>query len=309
MIAHKNIVKDLGRIIFWLPVRWCVKLMSFRFVYALGTFSGFLDYLFSGKKCVMKMKKNLQDTLGCNPLKADRIIRHSFQHHSRNVMELIKYPQMSRQNISDIVDFEGMEYLDQELNKGRGVIMLTGHFGAKQILQVAFGLMGYSLTQIHYHMQSKELTWVQKNISQKYRINIENKIPVKFISSKGFLGSAVKALKRNEILLIAGDGIGIKAHMDKGYKSFSFLGRSMLFPTGSIKMAKFTKASLLPVFALRQKHRHKIVIEPPVNIDLYNNDILIKQYICILEKYVRLEPSLWEFWEEFEQGILMDKCR
>ncbi len=306
MIAHKNIVKDIGRLVFWFPVRWCLKLMSFRSVYAFGTLSGTLDYFFSGKKCIIKMKKNLQDTLGCTSLKADRIIRHSFQHHSRNVMELIKYPQIRRQNISDIVNFEGLEYLGQELDKGRGVIMLTGHFGAKQILQVAFGLMGYSLTQIHYHMQSEELTWVQKNISQKYRIKIENKIPVKFLSSKGFLRSAIKALRRNEILLIAGDGIGIKEHMDRGYKPFPFLGRSMLFPTGSIKMAKFTKSSLLPVFALRQKHRHKVIIEPPVNTELGNNDVL-KQYIAILEKYVRREPSLWEFWEEFEQGLLMDR--
>lgn len=305
MIAHKNIIKDIGRILFWFPVRWCIQLMSFQSIFALGTLLGNLDYYFSGKQCIERMKVNLKETLGYSQSKTEKIIRQSLQQHSRNVMELIKYPQLNKKNMSDIIDFKGLEYLDKELKKGNGVVMLTAHFGAKQVLQVGFGLLGYPLTQLHYHMQNRELTWIQKNVSQKQRINIEKKIPVKFISSQSFLRSAVKSLKKNQILLIAGDGIGIKEHMGKGYISFPFLGRSMLFPTGNIAMAKLTQAGILPVFAIREKHRHKIIIEPPINPELENNDAL-EQYIRTLEKYIRLEPDLWEFWEEFEQGILID---
>ncbi|SLM30395.1 hypothetical protein MTBBW1_2200049 [Desulfamplus magnetovallimortis] len=305
MIAHKNIIKDVGRLVFWFPVRWCINMMSFRAVYTFGTFLGILDYYISGRSCVEKMKKNIMQTLGYSKDKASMIVLQSLQNHSRNVMELIKYPQINKKNFSENVELKGIEYLDSALKKGNGVIMLTGHFGAKQILQVAFGLLGYPLIQLNYHMESEELSWVQKNVSQKYRLQIEDKIPVRFISSKGSLMSAVKALKRNEILLIAGDGIGIKEHMSKGYKSFPFLGRTMLFPAGSVGMAKFTKAALLPVFAMRNKHRHKIIIESPIDAELETDDAL-RKYIRILEKYVYLEPSMWEFWEEFEQGLLIE---
>ena len=304
MLAHKNIVKDIGRLIFWFPVRWCVQLMSFQFVHILGTLFGTLDYYFSGRQCIERMKVNLIKTLGYRELKADRIIRQNFQNHSRNVLELIKYPQINKNNMLDIVDFEGREYLDKELEKGNGVILLTGHFGAKQILQVGFGLLGYPLTQLNYHMQSQECTWIQKNVSQRQRIRIENSIPVKFVSSQGYLGSVVKAVKKNEILLIAGDGIGIKEHMGKGYKSFPFLGRSMLFPIGGVTLAKRTQASILPVFAMRKRHHHKIVIEPPIDPEFESEDA-IKAYISTLEKYIRREPALWEFWEEFEPGLLI----
>ena len=129
---------------------------------------------------------------------------------------------------------------------------------------------------------------------------------VKFISSKGYLGSAVKKLKKNEILIIAGDGIGLKQHMDKSYHSFNFLGRTMLFPTGSIAMAKLTGSPILPIFAIRDKHRHRIIIEPPLDMKDRNNFEIQKQYIRILERYIRTYPALWEFWEEFEPGILID---
>lgn len=133
---------------------------------------------------------------------------------------------------------------------------------------------------------------------------IEDKIPVRFVSSQGFLVSAVKSLKKNQILLIAGDGIGIKKYMDKGYRSFPFLGRSMLFPTGSTAIARMAKSSILPVFAVRKKHRHTIVIAP-IDQSLGDDDAL-RQYIQTLEKYIRMEPALWEFWEEFEEGMLIE---
>ena len=305
MIAHKNFIKDIGRLLFWFPVRWTIQLLPYRFVYSLGTLFGFFDYYASGRRCTSKMKKNLTLTLGCSRTKADQIIRQSFAHHSRNVLELINYPRINKANMSEIIRFNGIHYLDAELEKGKGVILLTGHFGAKQILQVGFGCLGYPLTQLNYHMGKDEITWVQKNISQKYRIRIENKLPVKFISSKKFLGPAVKALLKNEILLIAGDGIGIKNHMEKGYHSYPFLGRSMLFPTGSYRMAKRTGARILPVFALRKGHRHTIFVEPPIESCLGEQEA-IRRYIKILERYVYRYPGLWEFWEEFEQGVLIE---
>lgn len=304
MIAHKNMIKDIGRLLFWFPVRWCIQLMSFRFIYALGTLFGLLDYYASGRRCIFQMKHNLARTLGYGSKEAASIITRSLQHHSRNVMELIKYPQINKTNMFEIIDFEGMDRLDRALAKGKGVIMLTGHFGAKQILQVGFGCLGYPLTQLNYHMGRDEMTWVQKNISQKYRIDIENKIPVKFLSSNGFLGPAVRALLKNEILLVAGDGVGIKAHMKNGYRDIPFLGKEMLFPTGGYAMAKRTGAALLPVFAVRERHRHKIIIEPPIDTSTGEHGAM-KQYVSAFERYVRRRPDLWEFWEEFEQSILL----
>ena len=260
-------------------------------------------------KNLKKMKMNMHIALGYNQTKTARLIKESLQHHCSNVLEFIKYPQINSKNMGDFIDFKGIEYLDQELAKGKGVILMTAHFGAKQILQVGLGHLGYPLTQLHYHMKRKELTWTQKNVSQKQRIYIENKLPVNFLSSKGFLGSAVKRLKKNQILLLAGDGIGLKRHMNKGYHPFNFLGRTMLFPTGSLSIAEFTGSAILPIFAVRNKHRHRIIIEPPLDVENGDHFDVMKQYIRILEKYVRNYPSLWEFWEEFEPGMLIDESK
>lgn len=272
---------------------------------------GYADYYLSGRTRIRKMCKNISDVFGEGENKAKKIVRQNLQNHLRNILELIKYPQIDRQSISSFVHYEGIAYLNAALEKGNGVILLTAHFGAKQFLQVALGLGGYPLNQINFHMGKEELSYIQKKISQKQRVNIEKQIPINFISAKGFLRPVFNCLKKNEILIIAGDGIGLKRHIDKSYSSFDFLGKKMLFPTRSASLAKRTGALIVPVFVVRETAKHRIFFELPLSdsqSDSQNEELsLIGQYVQSLEKYVRKYPSLWEFWEEFdEDNIVID---
>ena len=251
------------------------------------------------------MSEHVAQVFGCNQKQAAKTVRRNLQNHFRNVLELIKYPRITPPNISDLLYFDGIDYLDNELKKGKGVILLTAHFGAKQALQIGLGLKGYRVNQINYHMSSEELSWVQKYISQKQRIKIEEQIPVNFIPVNGFMRSAYECLKNNQILIIAGDGIGLKSHMDKSYLPFDFLGAKMLFPTGMASMARRTGAVVIPVFDIRENSKHRIVFEQSINVEHQTDIDSVTEYVRLLEKYVRQHPALWEFWEEFEEGNLI----
>ncbi len=48
-----------------------------------------------------------------------------------------------------------------------------------------------------------------------------------------------------------------------------------------------------------------MIIEPPIELDSTALGNAQKQFIRILEKYISLYPSHWEFWEEFEEGNLV----
>lgn len=308
MIPHRNIIKDTGRILFWYPLRWLLLLMPFSIISVIGNFLGRLDYLFSGSERIKKMARNMAHVFNFNTNERElkKIIRKNLQNHCKNVLEFVKYPQLNNNNIKKILTFEGIDILNKELTKGRGVILATAHFGAKQLLQVGLGLKGYKINQIHYHMSEEELTYVQKRVSQKQRIKIEEKIPATFIPANSFLRSAFDCLKKNEILVMAADGIGLPEHMKKGYTPFKFLGKSMLFPSNIPSLAKRTGSSILPIFVIRQKdNKHKIMIKHPININSQSEIDITLKFIKILENYILQYPYLWEFWEEFEEGTLI----
>lgn len=302
MIPHRNILKDIGRILFWFPLRWCARIVPFSVIYWVGGVLGNIDYILSGRKRTKRMVKNISLVFRNDEKEASRIIRRNLQNHCRTVLEFMKYPQINGANLAKVVSFDGREFLDAELNKGNGVILSTAHYGAKQLLQVALGHKGYPINQINYHMSEDALSFIQKNISQKQRMIIEEKIPCTFISARGFLRSAYRCLKNREVLIIAGDGSGMNEYMEKSFLPFDFLGKKMLFPTGPVSLAKRTGASMIPVFVVREKSRHRIIFESPINIFGERN---IEHYVAVLERYVRQYPALWEFWEEFERGYLL----
>lgn len=305
MIAHKNIIKDLFRLLFWYPCRWIFLALPFAAVYWIGGVMGDIDYFVSGRKRVQRMRANISEALGINGKKAGNIVRESLRNHLRNMLELMKYPQLDRQSIASLVHYDGINHLNTALERGKGVILLTAHFGAKQFLQVALGLQGYTLNQINFHMNAEELTYIQKHISQRQRMNIEKQLPLNFIQAKGFMRPVFNCLKKNEVLIIAGDGIGLRRHMDMTYSPFEFFRKKMLFPTNAAVLAERTGALIIPVFAIREKTRHRIVFKPPLKCHNGNNAELIKEYVQLLEKYVRQYPFLWEFWEEFDEDNLL----
>lgn len=305
MIPHRNIIKDIGRILFWLMIGLFGRALSMRTLYRVGTAMGDLDYVCFDHARTRKMLRNVCLALQYERKDARRVVRENLRNNYRNVLELAKYPQLIGAEMVAGVEPRGLEHLDAGLKKGKGVILMTAHFGAKQVLQAALASRGYRINQINYHKSESELSFIQKRVSQKQRLKIEEQIPVKFISASGFLRPVFQCLKANEVLIIAADGNGLKEHMDESHAPFEFLGQRMLFPAKLASLACRTGASAVPVFSIREGPRHAIVFEPPLTTEGRSEDEVVRQYVAVLEKYVRRYPELWEFWEEFEEGWLL----
>lgn len=302
MKPAQNLVKDIGRILFWYPFRWVVQALPFRAVRPMGAALGYGDRVLSGGARIRRMRRNIAGAFGGDLRFARRVLLANLQNHAMNMIEFMKYPQVNARNCGRLVAWEGREHLDAALAQGRGVVLCTAHFGAKQVLQVALGHAGYRVNQINYHLEGDRLSFVQKNVAQRNRLRIEARIPCRFISAGGFLRAAFRCLHANEILIIAADGAGRKEDMDDSFRPFPFLGRKMLFPMNYVELARRTGAVLMPVFAIREKARHRIMFHPPLNAETGDP---VRQYVSLLERHVRQHPHLWEFWEEFEHGELL----
>lgn len=304
MIPRPNLLKDLGRLFFWYPVRMAVEALPLLAVYHLGSALGRLDLWASGGRRSKTMAANLMAGLGVDQGRAREIVAANLMNHARNVLELIQYPRITPANLDRYVSFEGLEHLDAALKKGRGVILATAHYGAKQMLQAGLGHKGYKLTQLHMHLEQGELTWVQKEVAQKFRRRIERSIPCAFVSTQGFARPALECLKRGEILIIAADGIGVRKFMQRGYQPFTLLGQSMLMPVTWPGLVEKTGAAVLPAFAVRAGHRQRVVIEEELAPSQGGMD-LVAAYARVLERRLRDRPDLWEFWEEFDRHTLL----
>ena len=302
MKAAKNVAKDLGRVVFWYPFRWAVQALPLRAACALGALLGRGDMLLSGRRRVSRMRDNIAAGLNVDARRAQEILLANLRGHAMDMVEFLKYPQMTSEKCRNWVAWEGREHVDEALRSGRGVMLCTAHFGAKQAFQVALGHAGYRVNQINYHLEPDQLSFVGRRVAQRQRLRIEESIPCRFISARGFLRGAFRCLQENEILIVAADGVGLRELMDDSFRPLPFLGKTMRFPTNYVSLARRTGASLIPVFCVRDAWRHRVVFHSPLSGD---DSAIVEQYVALLEQYVRRHPHLWEFWEEFVEGELL----
>src|SRR3981081_4662757 len=75
-----------------------------------------------------------------------RIVRNEFVSLGRQLAEVCLFPRYTRENISQIVVYEGFENFERAYARRKGVLFLTGHLGAWELSAFAHSLHGHPLS-------------------------------------------------------------------------------------------------------------------------------------------------------------------
>lgn len=73
------------------------------------------------------------------------IVRDCYQNFARNFIDLFWHSRLSQENISEWVDFEGIEAIEEIRSGDRPGILLTPHFGSFEWSSLIVGLLGIKL--------------------------------------------------------------------------------------------------------------------------------------------------------------------
>jgi len=187
----------------------------------------------------------------------------------------------------------GLEILDQALQKGRGAIMVTGHYGAVEYLPVFLSFRGYQVTAM-VHCNSRALRRILEE--RAARIGIKLLDP----KSETIFFSAVQHLKEGRVLVTQCDEINMW-HPYKN-KKINFLGLEVGLDKSLDIMARKTQAPVL--FGLnhrRGRRRYELVIEDPSQHPAAQDLKLISaRCLTLLESYIYMHPEAWYEWKKLK---------
>ena len=236
--------------------------------------------------------KNLKESL---PDKTDKeikgIARKVFRNLCKNAVELVNFPRMNEENLSSSVEFKNLDIIDKALVNGKGVIIITAHFGNWELLAISMRLKGYAGSvigrRIYFHKYDRYLNDLRRtgDVNIIYRDESPKKI--------------LKALKDNKI-------IGILADQDVDSVEgvfVDFFGRKAYTPAGPAVLARVSGAALIPVFMVRKNGRHTLFVEKPIEIadtgdkdkDVVTNT---ERWTSVVESYIRRYPEQWVWMHE-----------
>jgi KDO2-lipid IV(A) lauroyltransferase len=271
----------------WLAAR-SMGLLPRPLARAFGIAIGRVVYLLHGKLRSVGMR-NLAMALPELPRREHRrIVRGLFTSLGRQLAEFCLFPRYTRENVSQVVVYDGFENFERAYARGKGVLFLTGHLGAWELSAFAHSLNGHPLRIV---MRSLDNPYLDRFV-QQFRTMHGNTTVDKDEFVRGLLG----AMKAGETV-----GILMDTNMTPPQGVFvPFFGIPACTASGLARIALRTDAAVVPGFTIWDKGRRKyrLCFDPAVELvrtgddeaDIVTNTA---NFTRVIEDYVRRYPEQW----------------
>ena len=256
---------------------------------AYGAFLGRLVFdVFRVRRSVTL--ENLRSALGRETAEAERVRigRRAYMNFGRFMIEYARFPLLKSENIRSLLTFRGLEHLDRSLERGKGALIIPGHFGDWELLGVSFQLIGYKMNFLVGEQHNRAVDDLMNDLRAGTGVAI---IP------KGYsVRGVIQALRRNELVAFLADQDARRHGV-----FVDFFGRPASTPKGPAAFALKTGALIIPAFIIRKGGgKHEVVLEEPIEaVPSEDPEEDVRRYtqahVAVLERYVRSYPDHW-FW-------------
>ena len=216
------------------------------------------------------------------------IARSAFRNMGRVMAEFSFTPRLNEGNVNQYVFFEGGENFHRAREKGKGVLVLTAHFGNWEWMAAAFPILFRCPCHVIVRPLDNRLL---DGIVERLRTCTGNRTVPK-----------QKSMGRILRLLREGGVVGILLDQNMAWQEgvfVNFFGELACTNTGMTAVALKTGAPVVPTFNIRQEDgSYRVVFEPEVSLiqtgdkdqDVQKNTEL---FTGIIERYVRNYPDHW----------------
>jgi KDO2-lipid IV(A) lauroyltransferase len=263
-----------------------VRRLPRRLALAGGSLLGLMFYVFDAPHRRLAVA-NLGAAFPTRSLKERRAIARSvFVHFGRMLILLLQFSGRSRDEMLDWVEVEGDERVRQAHGLGKGVLLVTGHFGFWELHALVHGIVLGPIGVVARVLDNPYLN----QMLERVRTCTGNAV----IYRRGGLRRVMRTLASNQAVALL-----IDQHIHGGDAVYvDFFDRPAATTTALAALALRTGAPVIPVFSLPLADgRFRMIYEPPVDPPRPDHPDPVREFTqrCtdVLEMYVRRYPHVW----------------
>jgi len=264
-----------------------VQLLPANAAYVIGRFCGCLGFQFLPKyrkPAIQHLKMAFGTVKGEGEI--NRIARNVFMNITGNFASMPHLTRVNKNNIDSIVRGHNMNRLDEVLSRGKGIIVLTAHFGNWELVGAYMRIKGYEgatiVRKLYFYKYDEYLAKLRRihDVGTVYRDESPKKM-LRYLKDNKVLGM----LADQDIPSI--DGVFV-----------DFFGKLAYTPKAPVKIAMASGAPIVPCFMIRNGLKYDYFVDEPIYAEAgRNKEESVKHYTQkwtnVLESYIRKYPDQW----------------
>lgn len=203
----------------------------------------------------------------------------------------------TQKQIERFIKLENFHYITEARQAGRQVIISSGHFGRFWMAGVGMRAQGitvgtitrdggeaneHGLPEDEYQYRLKKLAWLQQCFGGPFLVEGDSARPIYRALAEHVMGLFID-------VPYAGD--------KNGCISLPFLGKNARFPLGPAKIAKRSKALIVPFYVFESRTGLQAKFYPPIDTEHLSEQEIMRQLVSLLELQIRAFPEQWWLWQ------------
>ena len=229
---------------------------------------------------------------GAPPRTLDRLARQIFRISARNFGDLLRAPHLGPREMARIIPLESGEwaYFDDARAQGRGVVLVTAHLGAFDVIGMAIAARGYKLTSMTGRTTTRFLFDAVTRLRRAGGMNVVEATP-------GGVRTVIQALRRAEVAAFVADYDFFQNGLP-----VTFFGRETTLPPGPVRIARDTNAVIVGVFSRRVGNGYALRLTPPFEVPKTRDmdaDLAagMARLTAMLERAIGASPGQWVMFQ------------
>ena len=292
---------DLLWLLYLYPIRLLSRVLPRWSLYAIGKLSDpFIQ--FQARRLKARAVPWIVRACRTTPDRAARIASQSLSNNIFRILDELLLLRPSFGKMLRYTGIDGIQHLESAIARGKGVILLVGHFRANRIALRYLAGNGYATLAVHNQRpRNKAEGQLGRRFLQPRSIQLQKRAypDVVYIQDPDCSLKIMQRLRAGGLTVLQFDGRGGTKVIEQ-----AFLGMPWRIPSGIFEIVRLSDCAVVPMLCLGRSSGFRIRFDPMLAIagapsrDAFMSANL-PTFLNAVERQITENPEEWTVWSHF----------